>query len=65
MLTVILGYYASCVSDKVKLGDGAVDYKWVMFEEAKDYDIIEGIWKEIKMVDKILKAEREVELQKV
>lgn len=63
--SVVLSYYAPYVSGEVKLDDDAVDYKWVTLEEAKDYDIIDGIWDEIRMVDEILKAKKEIELQKV
>jgi hypothetical protein len=35
--------------------DDAVDFKWVTLKEAKPYDLIDGIWEEIKQVEKILK----------
>ncbi len=43
-------------SGRVKLDDDAVDYKWVTLKEAKRYDLIDGIWEEIEMVDKLLKG---------
>ena len=33
-------------------------------EEAKEYDLIEGIYEELEMVDKILKGEKVVEWSK-
>lgn len=53
---LILSYYCPLASGEVKLNKESVDYKWVSAEEAKNYDLIDGIWEEIKMVDEILKA---------
>ncbi|MFA6340725.1 MAG: NUDIX domain-containing protein [Candidatus Paceibacterota bacterium] len=52
---VVLSYYAKYKSGEVKLDEDSIDYKWVTLEEAKKYDIIDGIWEEIEMVDKILR----------
>ncbi len=38
------------VDAKVVLDKCLVDYKWVTLEEAKGYDLIEGIWEELEMV---------------
>jgi len=54
---VTLSYYCDWKSGDVKLNEENVDYKWVTFEEAKNYDLIEGILEEIEMVNKIKKAE--------
>jgi len=34
-----------------------VKYAWVTHEEAKSYDLLDGILAEIEMVDKLLKGE--------
>ncbi len=52
---VVLSYYARYKLGEVKLDADSIDYKWVTLEEAKSYDIIDGIWGEIEMVEKILK----------
>jgi 8-oxo-dGTP pyrophosphatase MutT (NUDIX family) len=52
---IILSYYAKYKSGEVKLDADSIDYKWVTLKEAKSYDIIDGIWEEIEMVDKILR----------
>jgi 8-oxo-dGTP pyrophosphatase MutT (NUDIX family) len=52
---VVLSYYAKYKSGEVKLDADSVEYKWVSLSEAKNYDLIDGIWEEIEMVDKILK----------
>ena len=54
---VVLSYYCDWKSGEIKLNEENVDYKWVTFEEAKNYDLIEGILEEIEMVNKIKKAE--------
>lgn len=50
---VTLSYYCDWKSGEVKLNEENADYKWVSVEEAENYDLIEGILDEIKMVDKI------------
>lgn len=52
---VTLSYYCAWKSGEVKLNEENIDYKWVTFKEAKNYDLIEGILEEIEMVNKILK----------
>ncbi len=54
---VVLSYWGGYKSGDVKLNEENDDYKWVTFEEAKNYDLIEGILEEIKMVDDILKSQ--------
>jgi|SRR3989344_5575209 len=53
---ITLSYYCYWKSGEVKLNEENINYKWVSAEEAKSYDLIEGILEEIEMVDKILKA---------
>lgn len=52
---LILSFYCDYKSGEVKLDSDSVDYAWVTLEEAKNYDLIDGIWEEIRMVDEILK----------
>ena len=55
---IVLSYYAKYKSGEVKLDADSTDYKWVTLEEAKKFDLIEGIWEEIEMADKILNLEK-------
>ena len=55
---LVLSYYAKYKSGEVKLDDDAVDYKWANLAEAKELDMIEGIWEEIELVDKILRERK-------
>jgi len=41
------------------------DYKWVTLEEAKNYDLIEGIYEELEILDKKLKTGESHEWRKV
>lgn len=51
---LVLSMYAEPVDKNapVILDKSLTDYKWVTLEEAKDYDLIEGIWEELEMVEK-------------
>ncbi|KPJ55642.1 hypothetical protein AMJ49_06695 [Parcubacteria bacterium DG_74_2] len=53
---IILSFYCDYKSGEVKLNEENIDYKWVSYEEAKNYDLVEGLLEEIEMVDKILKG---------
>jgi len=53
----------SCIADygsgEVELQqEEAVDYAWVSLEEAKDYELIDGILDELVMAEKKLKGEK-------
>ena len=52
---LVLSYYAPYVSGEVKLDEDAVEYKWVTLKEAKELDLISGIYEEIEMVETLLK----------
>lgn len=57
MPVIVLSFYAPYESGEVKLDDpDTIGYAWVSLDEAKGYDLIDGIWEEIEMVDKILKG---------
>lgn len=60
---VIFSYYAQRASGEVKLeAEAATEHVWVTADEAKSYDLIEGIREEIVMVDKILKGDMEARI---
>jgi len=58
----ILSFYGSYLSGEVKLDEDSIEYAWVTYEEAKNYDLIDGILEEIRMVDEILKGKNEDEV---
>ena len=51
---VTLSYWCEWKSGEVKLCKDLIDHAWVTAEEAKNYDLIEGIAEEIEEVEKIL-----------
>lgn len=51
---VVLSYFADYKAGKVKLDDDAVEHAWVTAEEAEKYTLIEGIYEEIVMADKLI-----------
>ena len=45
---VTLSYMTAYKSGEVALSNALTEYKWVTLEEAKQYDLIEGIWGELE-----------------
>ena len=55
---ICFSYFAEYISGNVRLDEDATEFKWVTLEEAKKYDLIDGIWDEIRQVDQILKSRK-------
>lgn len=53
---ICFSYFAPYVSGDVVLDEDATEFAWVTLEQAREYDLIDGIWDEIRQVDEILKA---------
>lgn len=52
---VTLSFWTNYESGEVNLSKDLSEYVWVSVEEAKNYDLIDGILDELAEVDKILK----------
>jgi 8-oxo-dGTP diphosphatase len=52
---VVLSFFAPYASGEVKLDEDATDFVWVTLDEARNYELIPGIFEEIEMVDKRLR----------
>ncbi len=52
---LVLSYFAKYKSGEIKFDEDTIDYKWVSVAEAKEMDLINGIYEEIEVADKILK----------
>lgn len=52
---LVLSYYAKYLSGDVVLDGDSIDHAWVTYEEAKKYDLIDGILDEIRMVDEVVR----------
>ena len=53
---VTLSFWAPYASGEVVLSKDLTEHAWVTLEEAKGYDLIEGIEGEIRMVDELLRG---------
>ena len=53
---LIVSLFASPLNKEIKLCPALTDYKWVSLEEAKGYELIEGIYEELEMLDVFLKT---------
>jgi len=52
---LIISLYAEPEPGEVKLCDALTEYAWVSLEEAKNYQLIEGIYEELVILDNFLK----------
>lgn len=55
--TLIASFYSEDFEGDIKLSEEMSEHAWVSLEEAKDYDLIVGIYEELEMLDKVLKGE--------
>ena len=56
--SLIISLWAESTEGDVRLCDALTEYKWVSLEEAKGYDLIEGIYEELEILDRKLKTGR-------
>lgn len=61
---IVLSFFAQYVSGEVALDEDSIEFAWATCAECKNHDLIEGIYEEIEMVDKILKGGDEDEIIK-
>jgi hypothetical protein len=55
---LIISLFAELKTEDVKLCNALTEFAWVSFEELKNYDLIEGIYEEIEILDKKLRTGR-------
>ena len=55
---VTLSYWAHWKNGDVKLCKDLTDYAWVTVDEAKKYDLIDGIWDELKDVSALIQENK-------
>ncbi len=53
---ICFSYFTEYISGEVKLDEESTESAWVSLEEAKKYDLIPGVWDEIRQIDEILKS---------
>lgn len=64
---LIISLYAEPLKDdpKIRLCDALSEFAWVDLEEAKKYDLIEGIYDELAILDNHLKNGKSIKWEKV
>ncbi len=55
--TIIVSLYGDPDGEEIKLNPELTEYAWVTLKEAKNYELIEGIYEELEMLDRCLKGE--------
>jgi 8-oxo-dGTP diphosphatase len=53
--TIIISLFADYKSGNLELCPELTEFKWVSLQEAKEYELIEGIYEELEMLDNFLK----------
>jgi 8-oxo-dGTP pyrophosphatase MutT (NUDIX family) len=53
---LIISLYAYPASEEIKLCSALSEYAWVSLDEAKNYDLIDGIYHELEILDNFLKT---------
>ena len=54
--SLIISLYGEPVGEEIILSHELTEFKWVSLDEAKNYDLIEGIYEELEILDKKLKT---------
>ncbi len=54
--SLIISLWTESKEGDVRLCNALTEYKWVTLEEAKNYELIEGIYEELEILDKRLKT---------
>lgn len=63
--TIIVSLYADSDEGAITLSNELTDYRWITIEEAENYDLIDGIYEELEMLDRVLKGEEIREWKKL
>jgi 8-oxo-dGTP pyrophosphatase MutT (NUDIX family) len=53
---IIVSLYGEACEGEIKLCNALTEYAWVTLEESKNYDLIEGMYEELEILDKFLKT---------
>lgn len=63
--SMVLSFVAEQAGGEVKLDGDMQGYKWVTYEEAKSYDLLDGILEEFYMIEKKKLGEQDVEWMRI
>ncbi|MBM3234229.1 NUDIX domain-containing protein [Candidatus Pacearchaeota archaeon] len=62
--TLVISLYADYSSGEIKLCSALSEFAWVSLEEAKKYDLIEGIYHELEILDNFLRTGKHMAWEK-
>ena len=62
--SLVLSFVADYAGGEVRIVDDMQDFAWVTYEEAKKYDLIDGILDELYMAERMLAGEKDVVWEK-
>lgn len=62
--SLVLSFVADYAGGEVKFDEDMQDFTWVTYEEAKEYDLIDGILDELHMTERVLAGEKDVEWER-
>jgi 8-oxo-dGTP pyrophosphatase MutT (NUDIX family) len=62
--SLVISCLAQWESGEVVTDESMVDFKWVTLEETKSVDLIEGIYEEIEIADRMIRGEKNEEWEK-
>jgi len=62
--TIIVSLWAEPIGETIGLCPALTEFAWVSLEEAKNYDLIEGIYEELEILSKKLETGRTLEWRK-
>jgi len=61
---LIISMYANPINENIVLCNALTEYKWVSLEEAKNYDLIDGIYHELEILDEFIKTGKKMNWKK-
>ncbi|HEB47358.1 MAG TPA: NUDIX domain-containing protein [Candidatus Pacearchaeota archaeon] len=62
--TIIVSLFAEPTTENIMLCPALTEYVWMTLEETKNYDLIEGIYEELELLDRHLKGQKLEEWEK-
>ncbi len=63
--TLIISLYAEPIGENIKLCKALTEFVWVDIQEAKNYELIEGIYEELVILDNFLKKGKDMSWEKM
>jgi 8-oxo-dGTP pyrophosphatase MutT (NUDIX family) len=62
--SIIISMFGDYIPGEIKLCHALTEFAWVTLDEAKEYDLIDGIYEELQMLDSLIKTGKKKEWSK-